>query len=357
MPIVTNNNYKIIFRILLALLIVVQSYKVWADNSIDNAPEQSKFVAATLSKRGKVNYPLIELGQHNSGSVLLKFMVSKQGRTFEPVVINSTHKKFERSAISALKNYEFIPAMVGEQNVESIQSVRILFIVDNQNNEINEQFSEYYRVAASELKKTKPNKDKLLNQIMLMENSINMSHYNYRDLNIIKQNYAQIFSSKQLQIDTIEQLLLFDNQTQNETILNLKVSVSMRRKLVLLLIQTKQYGSAVIEFEELRKLDPQANELFAVAFNQIDEIYNNDHVIRTPITLSENGYTTINLFKSNFGFYNSSNNLSNIKLRCDKKFASLGYQQDLEYKIPKSWGRCNLQVIGTPNTTSTLYQF
>ena len=131
----------------------------------------------------------------------------------------------------------------------------------------------------------------------------------------------------------------------------------MRQKLVLLYIQTQQYGSAIHAFEKLNKIDSQANALFNDALEQIDELYQSDQIIQTTFSLSEKGYTTINLFKSNFGFNKNSVDINRIKLRCDKKFASLGYQQDLEYKVPKSWGRCNLQVIGAPNTKSSLYQF
>ena len=352
-----THSLKVITKIFLVFTSIVHNTALWASEPVNTNTEQALFEAATLINRGYPTYPESESETYNSASVLISFMVDKNGHTFEPVVINSTRKEFEKAALSALENYQFIAATYNDQVVESIQSVRILFLVNKENQEVNQQFDTVYRDAINELKKDQPNKERLITQISLMENSTHMSPYNYSNLNIIKQNYAQIFDSKQSQIDAIEELLLFESRTNQEAALDNRLKSTMRRKLVLLYIQTQQYGSAVQEFEELRKIDSEAGILFEDALKQMEDIYQSNQIIQTPITLSEEGYTTINLFKSNFGFHKTSNDLNRVKLRCDKKFASLGYQKDLEYKIPKSWGRCNLQVIGTPNSKSVLYQF
>ena len=177
-----------IIRILFIVSMALQNKSVLASNEIEHNAQVERttdFIAATLIKRDHAEYPLSEVNKYNSGSVLLAFMVDKNGYTFEPVVINSTQKAFELPAIKALENYKFIPATFNDQPVESLQRVRILFLVDKHDDQSFKQFNHYYSTAINELKESEPNKEKLLQQISLMESSTYLSPYLYSSLNII----------------------------------------------------------------------------------------------------------------------------------------------------------------------------
>ena len=284
------------------------------------------------------------------------FMIDKEGNTFEPMVDVSSKSVFEKPALLSVKNFRYEPATLNGNPIESVKRTRVLFLVKNQDDQVSKSFYKSYKSALKELKKEDSNKLKVQGKIKSMENSQHMSPYSYRHLNSVKHAYAEKFDTKQAQIDAIYQLLLFEGHSQDsKAILDNKTRVIFRRNLVALLIQTAQYGSAKDEYRTLKSIDPDANTIFKTPFKQINDIYKSDQPVQTQIHLNSQGYNSIRLFKNKFGFIEGSN-VSQLKLRCTKKFKILEYKPESEYNIPKSWGECYLQTIGKPDSSAQLYQ-
>jgi len=141
----------------------------------------------------------------------------------------------------------------------------------------------------------------------------------------------------------------------NKLKLGEELRIKMRRRLVELLIKTGQYGEAIAEYKNLKRIDSKAKTLYKEAFKKINDIRESDQLIKRSITLNEQGHKLTHLFKSSFGLFNAEG-VDQLKLRCTHKFKTLEYQPDSEYKIPQSWGFCYLQIIGKPSSTVGLYQ-
>ena len=62
------------------------------------------------------------------------------------------------------------------------------------------------------------------------------------------------------------------------------------------------------------------------------------------------------LFKSRFQIAVRSGRLSEIKLRCDKKYIFFRYEADLQYKVGNKLGNCGMELVGEPGTTFDLIQ-
>lgn len=316
------------------------------------------FIRPVLIKRSTSSYPPLELKKNNSGSALLTFMVDKEGNTFEPLVINSTAKAFEKYAVTAVNNYKFEPATLNKQPIESVFTVNVLFLVHGQRDNVSQIFNRSFKKAKKELKKKVPNQKNVLKNIISMEKSTNMTPYSHAYLNLVKQDYFGKLGDKQSQIDALNQIFLFESKAKNEdNFLDKESKISMGRLLTLRYIETQQYAAAINTYTKLNKVDPEAKSMFQDAFTQINDIYISDKITSAQINITENGYTTLDLFKNKFGFENTTGEIKNIKLRCDKKFASLDYSTDLEFQIPASWGKCQLEVIGNPYTQSIIYQY
>ena len=338
----------------LALFISINSH---SSETVSENKAKDIFVNANPIKRSPPKYPPQELKSGNVGMVDIFFMIDKEGATYEPVIETSSKPSFETPALSALKNYKYKPATLNGEPIESSQSVRIVFLVQNQDDKVSQHFNKHYKSAVNELNKDKPNQDKVKRKIKSMENSDHLSSYSYRHLNTVKYSYAEKFDSKQSQINAIYQLLLFESRTKTDKgALKKDQRISARRSLVSLLIQTSRFGDAIREYRTLNKIDPEAESIFKDALQQINQIRTDDSLIKTQLYLNENGYNLGYLFKNTFGFLEGSENVTQLKLRCDKKFKILDYKPESEYKIPKSWGKCSLQTIGVPGSNVALYQ-
>ena len=320
------------------------------------SPQKNTFVNAKVIKKSNPKYPSVELNNANAGMVDITMMIDKNGKPFEPVVDASSRPSFEFNALRSIQNYLYEPATFNGTPIETVTKVRVIFLVARQDDKVDKKFHRNYKSALKELNKKSPDKLKIEKKIQSMENSAYLSPYSYRHLNTLKHSYAEKFSSKQAQIDALYQLLLFENKVRKDKNgLSDEQRINARRRLVLLLIQTSQYGAAISEYLTLKKIDPKADEIFKDSIKQINDIKNNNQTVVTKLQLNAQGYHSTALFKRSFGFDQGSD-VKQLKLRCTKKFAALEYQLDSLYELPESWGECLLQIIGTPGSTVELYQ-
>ena len=104
------------------------------------------------------------------------------------------------------------------------------------------------------------------------------------------------------------------------------------------------------------KIDPEAEQKFRKMLDEIHQGIDSDQATGIELKIHERGHTALDLFESRFSFSDIKGQLSEIKLRCRNKFQQLDFNADAEYEIPKSWGHCQLQVIGEAGTEFVLVQ-
>ena len=89
---------------------------------------------------------------------------------------------------------------------------------------------------------------------------------------------------------------------------------------------------------------------------QIKSLRLNDSLIFTKGAINNINGWSIGLVKNTFLFSEVEGEIDELKLRCSKKYVFLEYLEDKIYQIPKSYGWCDLSVIGTPETQFELVQ-
>ena len=208
---------QILYTLTLSILLPLYSTASLSTETPAEVKKQqvNNFVKPKIISRTPPNYPQKELDDGNVGVVEATFMVDKTGKTFEPIISYSSKPSFEPFALLSIRSYRYKPATLNGNPVDSISSVRVVFLVDRQDDQVSSQFNKHYKSAYKELEKETPNKSKIEKKIASMENSNNMSAYSYRHLNSIKYTYATQFADEQAQIDAIYELLLFESRTKN----------------------------------------------------------------------------------------------------------------------------------------------
>jgi hypothetical protein len=51
-----------------------------------------------------------------------------------------------------------------------------------------------------------------------------------------------------------------------------------------------------------------------------------------------------------------SGSLREVGIECDRRTATLPFQEDVEWSVPASWGNCTLAFNGRRGTTFTLFE-
>ena len=98
----------------------------------ESKPEEiTIYQGPEVIKRAPPYYPRSGLQKGQEAWVDINFMVDVNGKTFAPVVTDSTgFKYFESAALGALKRYKYVLALDNGMPVEASESVRIRFEIE-----------------------------------------------------------------------------------------------------------------------------------------------------------------------------------------------------------------------------------
>ena len=96
--------------------------------------------------------------------------------------------------------------------------------------------------------------------------------------------------------------------------------------------------------------EPSMIEALQPIYDQLIAIRNDDSTYSIEGRIDETSNWFITLYKSVFYFDRVEGELEELKLRCQGAYRVFPYQEDATYAIPESWGECDLQVIGSPET-------
>ena len=322
--------------------------------SVANALE---FLEAKPIHLAPPNYPVSQRALENAGMVEVRFMVDKDGKVFEPMVIEATKQAFEREALQAAINYLYTPAKLDGSLTESVRTLRVLFLMENSQDTVPKKFGRYHRLVKKELAKDKTDEQKIRSYLRRMTTSNPLSPYAYAHLNLIKYQYALKTNDNNAQISAIRQLLLFEGSAGRKgKFLDDDLRKTIKRALYILYVKTQRYAEALGAYKQLLDIDAEAESLFGDSAKKIYGLRQNDRPVKITMQVDSRGYSSIDLFKKTFSFDDLDGSITTLKLRCRNKFAKLDFNFEREYQIPHSWGYCNLQVIGAPATKFSLFQ-
>ncbi len=288
--------------------------------------------------------------------VELEFMVNKKGRAYDVIVTKSTERDFEKSAIAAVKRYRYEPATLNGEPVDSRKSVNIRFSMRAWVNAVGGKFANVYK-STERLLNEKKSLDEIEFNLKRLRRSEFITIYALAHYYFLETRFAMRFQTKQDQLRSIQKLLLVESRLGSDV----KFLDENSRSFILqnelqLLIQLGRYGEAHKKYQTLKKEMPKSAIAFEDSMNQVYEILNTGTPFASEIRLFDRGRELIQLTKGKFVIDNVNGEIKDLKLRCDTRLETLNFGDGLEYSIPKSWGECNLEFIGIPETTAKLIQ-
>jgi hypothetical protein len=301
-------------------------------------------------------YPREELRSGNAGGVSLVFLVDRHGKPFAPTVLGSTATSFEITSLNVLTTYQFPPSPDSETNVIGRVLLNIYYELETYPSRPSKKFNKLYKKIFRQINDESKDPESLARSLRKMQkiNSIPPSAIGY--LNLLEYKFASKFGTQNEQLIELQTADIgFTHRSESNKkleqlrVFNLDNLIRTQRNL-------KDYGSALYNFELLRKVDADTASIVAKEIKEVFVWMNNDESLETPVVIPERGNTSFYLLKNRMSIRKTSGTFTKVILRCDRMHHELEFTNELTFDIPKEWGTCHLEVIGDSGSTATLTQ-
>jgi len=297
-----------------------------------------------------LGYPEVERLENREGWVNLNFMVDPNGKPYEIMVAQSSgNKSFEESAMKAAKNWTFEPASLNGQRIDSAMTLKVKFVLSERSTGANPEFVRAYNAL---LKAIKAN-DKTAADAAMSKLKIN-NLYEDAYHGAAEYQYAREWGTEAEQLEGLERAIA---QEKNAQYLPQDAFAGALQSVLALQIKYRDYASAIYTWHKLEKAGANKATLEKIkpSIDQIMALHKDDRAYWMSGQISEASWHLL-LFKRRFQIDVTKGRISQVKLRCDKKFVFFQFDPKLRYEVNDKFGACSVELIGDPGTKFNLVQ-
>lgn len=320
------------------------------DFEVFEAPQRKEAVAPS--------YPKEEALKGAEGWVVLNFMVDKEGKVFEPTVVDATgSKEFIEVALKAANKSTYTPASIKGVPVEGSAMQRYTFRMNYEQDGARRSFARRYKKYIEALKSK--DAEKAQSTLDDLESKETLNHYENAYLDYARYLFAIEYGTDQEQHKFLNRALLMSTINKDKFVaLPPDLEVSSLRDLFTLEVKLKHYAEAISAFDIwMEKYPDEIAEPYKNAYQQVLAIKDAPGGYSYSGATNENGYWSGDLYKRGFYIDGQSNEINEIKLRCDRKYVFFAFEAGNQYQLPESWGDCRLEVLGAADIKFNITQF
>lgn len=348
-------------KITLVLLALLVSFSTIILNAQEQNTETESETQSTNITRAaealssvEVEYPseLRIFGQE--GWVQIGFIVDKQGNIKDPIIEGSVGGPvFEETAIKALEHLKYKPAMYkGKAVEESVTGVFVPFLLEQTFEGVDTTFAASFNSmldlynaknvseADVELAKLSKSQDLTLSEVSMLE-------------------VARGYSANQTQ-DPLKQMQHLRNASVNNgAYLPIEMLDRVLQTRIALAAKMSLFDEAQNSFELLETADPANAKLtpLAMMIAPIQNAIDLGQIVQVHGTIPERGYWTYQPVRRNFSFSKADAGVKEFEPRCKIRNQRFAVNTQSEWKIPKSWGACNVVIYGEPGAKFSVYEY
>ena len=300
-------------------------------------------------------YPRSQAQKRNAGSVELVFMVDEKGRTYAPMVVTSTSKRFEKVALRAVRGYRY-EAVHNQKGMHPFRAgIKVAFEMERADSSAVASFNKYYEAARTLLQEQPLDQPKIRAQLnnLVFDKNITLQMVGFR--NYLEYEYAFHFGTEVEQLEALGQAMGNIRQYGVESKAIDELSEKLWRNKFELLMSMKRYGDALNMYigkssRSKVRLDSPKSE------KELNQALLDESRIEMQIEVGKRGYAQHYLFKKLFWFEDVVGKFTNIKLRCDRAFIEHEFKEHKKIVIPDDVGTCHLQLFGKAGAIAKLVQ-
>lgn len=308
-------------------------------------------------------YPASAQARGEEGWVELQLMVGTDGKPYEVTVTDSMGMdEFSVAAVRAVKRWKFDAARMDGQTLDASTRFRLQFVLESgkggkgEKGGVRKSFSRRF-----ESIKTYIDSNERAKALELLEQE--------KTSNLYEDVFLQVgWFLFYVRWGTPEQQRIALTRATASDPDFTRVPVRFTQMLALarfsVELQTSHFGAALktlalidrLQEKRTMRIDAARKQSMADARKAIEELKSNDTAFSVGGTVGDHANWVYSLLKDEMSFEVHEGEIAELKLRCEKRFVGFRFAEHSTFKIPSSYGACELEVIGNPGTTFTLTQ-
>ena len=303
-------------------------------------------------KRKEPKYPLADARAGNEAWVVVSYVVEPDGSVAYPLVESSSGgKRFEKSALRAVKSWQYQPAMSNGEAIQQCKTrVRLDFSLGGKPG-ARKRFISKYRKIADQLKN---NDLKEANELLIkLRKSKRWNLYEDAWYWLAKSNYYAAKGNDQRELKSLVQII-----GNRDDYLPKQTFSSVLTRAFILNVKLNRYAYALETFKRIKKLDPEGEQAvkFQAYVDKIKALSQSQQLISVAATLGETEFWQHKLLRSSFGFNGIKGQLNKMDIRCQNKRSTYRISEQQTWDIPASWGHCTVYVYGKKDSEFKLVE-
>jgi TonB family protein len=301
-------------------------------------------------------FPAAAAARGEEGWVIVNFMVDEQGQAFEPMVVDMMgDRQFVRAALEALDDSKFVPASLSGKPITGSKTIRYKFVLEGGQNGASAAFASRYRRFTRSINADE--QDDAQGELEALDEGGAHSLYEDAFLNLARYYYAAKYGSSEEQMTYLERALYFDQEDTYDTYLPEPDALALWPQLFVLQAQNQRFAEALATYDIIAAIGAdEAHASLADAAAKLRELAVDDTPYALAARTDESGSFSIDLFKDEFYLDDVESNIDQIKLRCDQRYVFFEFEAGTQYKVPRQFGQCELEVLGDAGAGFTLVQ-
>jgi TonB family protein len=296
-------------------------------------------------------YPVGERVGANEGWVNLSFMIDPAGKPYEISIADSTGiPAFERAAIRAAERWTFEPATLNGVPIDAGHTMKITFRMTNPDTGASSDFVKAYRRAINAMGE----KDKAAADAAFGELKVT-NLYEDAFFNVARYTYHQQWGDKTQQIAALERAIAHEGSAKFLPKSSFQTALLSMMQLK---YETHDFADVLSLWRHAQKsgIDEARLAPWRPVVEDLEKLRTDNRSYPVAGAFGDAGSWSYTLHKKKFRFEVASGRISEVKLRCEKKYVFFRFDPELQYAINEKFGSCGMELIGDPATQFTLIQ-
>lgn len=327
-----------------------------ADDPADKKPSLNTF--ARPIERSPPRFPATPLRRGQEGWVIVSYVVQTDGTVADPIVIDSSGvEDFEKAALDTVLAWTFQPATQDGKPVQQCETeTQLTFAIETRERGARKKFASRYKKIRKLLENGEVDQaEALLDEAMELGE---WNLYEYSRLWLLDASVAHARGDARAQLRALNRAIGKKGDFVENKVVSAVLPLMLQLELTL-----SDYSAAISTYDEMKKRSKIPDEYQALvdAVNKILAAIESEQVLRSPAKLSScndcEGRWTYKPLRRTFEFANIVGSLDKLELRCDWRLYRNAITEGRSWKIPESWGDCQLNVYGKSETTFDFLEF
>ncbi|MCU7554740.1 energy transducer TonB [Alteromonas sp. ASW11-19] len=333
------------------------------DQALQTASEEevariTSFTPAEAVDRENPRYPRQAAQHGQEGWVQMSYVIDEEGNVLDAVVEDYVgNTLFKRSALRALKQWKFTPAMQdGKPTQQCHQKVQFDFYIDGARGASRQFVAAYKDIEA--LIRT-DNLAEAEKGLQTLHERTDSNRYENAWLYSLDAMLAKKLNDGRRELKSLRRAVASArSHDEKHATFDSNYTAFMYQRQFVLHTRFLQLADALAAAEKLAAMEGQADHLAAIqpAIDKIHAYIASADNIFVPLALDESGVEFHALSRNQFAFADILGQLDTVEVRCETQREIFTVAEAHIWTIPESWGACRVLVAGQAGAAFNLVE-